>query len=68
MAELDKEIEKPNFWGDNERAQKILKEKSFLQKPLERWNSLNKALKDSSELISLLHGEEDTGMLSEVQT
>ncbi|OGW03307.1 MAG: peptide chain release factor 2 [Nitrospinae bacterium RIFCSPLOWO2_02_39_17] len=46
----------------------MLKEKSLFQKPLERWNNLNKALKDSSELISLLHGEEDAGMLSEVQT
>ena len=46
----------------------MFKEKSFLQKPVEKWNLLNKGLHDSSELISLLHGEEDTGMLSEVQT
>ncbi|MBI5749814.1 MAG: peptide chain release factor 2 [Nitrospinae bacterium] len=68
MTELDKEIEKPNFWGDNERAQKILKEKSLFQKPLERWNSLDKALKDSSELITLLQSEEDSSLLSEIQS
>ncbi|MBI3583756.1 MAG: peptide chain release factor 2 [Nitrospinae bacterium] len=68
MTELVQEIEKPNFWGDNERAQKILKEKSFLQKPLERWNSLDKAIKDSSELITLLQSEEDSSLLSEIQS
>ncbi|MBI3600329.1 MAG: peptide chain release factor 2 [Nitrospinae bacterium] len=67
MAELSAEIEKPNFWSDNEAAQKILKEKSLFQKPLERWNSLNKGIDDIGELINLSHGEEDLSLLSEIQ-
>ncbi|MBI3815058.1 MAG: peptide chain release factor 2 [Nitrospinae bacterium] len=67
MAELSAEIEKPNFWSDNEAAQKILKEKSLFQKPLERWNSLNKGIDDIGELINLSHGEADLSLLSEIQ-
>lgn len=64
---MSAETEKPKFWADNESAQKILKEKSLLQKPLDRWNNLNKAVNDIGELINLSHGEEDLSLLSEIQ-
>ncbi|OGW00137.1 MAG: peptide chain release factor 2 [Nitrospinae bacterium RIFCSPLOWO2_02_FULL_39_110] len=67
MAELNKEAEKPGFWNDNESAQKILKEKSLYQKPLDTWKNLDKGLNYISELINLSHGEDDLSLLSEIQ-
>ncbi|MEK6589537.1 MAG: peptide chain release factor 2 [Nitrospinota bacterium] len=67
IVELNKVIEGKDFWSDNEAAQKILKEKSLLQKPVELWNNLNKDLDTCSELISLSHGEDDQSLLSEIQ-
>lgn len=68
IAEINKEAERPDFWSDNEFAQRILKEKSILQKPLEIWNNLNKILNDAVELINLSRGEDDLSLLSEIQT
>jgi peptide chain release factor 2 len=53
IAELDNLISSDGFWNDNEKAQKTLKDRSNLKKPVETWAKLNQGLCDVEELAAL---------------
>lgn len=57
MRELEKEIEKPEFWSDKTRAQDILKQLSFHRKKIQPWQSLKEKIQDALSLVELSDGD-----------
>ncbi len=53
LAELEKEIEAPNFWNDSSAAQKTMKVVSNLREEVEAWHKFQSHLSDLSELARL---------------
>ena len=66
MGELEKLIHGKGFWDDREEAQKLLKEKAFLTKIIDRWTSISKTFEDAETLHGLAVEEGDVESLSEV--
>lgn len=50
VAELSQETQAPDFWNDQERAQKVSKQLSDAQKEVEEWESMKR---DADELLGL---------------
>lgn len=53
IAEIDEVASDPTFWGDQEKAQKLMSERKLLVDKLESWNSLVSRVEDLSELSGL---------------
>jgi peptide chain release factor 2 len=51
--ELVKKMSEQDFWSDNEKAQKIIKEQSAIEKRINFWNSLKKDIADLIELSEM---------------
>lgn len=61
VKELEKESLNSDFWSDNEKAQKVMSEKSYLENSIQDIQEIAQKLKDNIELIELgeLEQEED---------
>jgi len=66
MHELDELTNRPDFWNDAEKAQKVLKERMVMEKDVTAWESLNRQAQDIRELIELGSEEADEATLAEV--
>jgi len=66
LEELEKLIQGEGFWDDREEAQKLLKEKAYLTKIIDRWTSVRKSFEDAETLHGLAVEEGDEESLSEV--
>jgi peptide chain release factor 2 len=66
LAALEKAASAPEFWGDPDSAQKVLKEQSDLRQSLEQHASLVKELDDFRVLLELAAEHEDAETLQEV--
>ena len=62
---FDKKITESNFWKDKLSAQKILKEKKFLENIFNNFNSAVNELENLEELLKLALKENDTVVLKE---
>ncbi len=51
--EVDGQAGEPDLWQDNERAQKVLREQSMLEKRIAPWRELRQAVSDIVELSDL---------------
>lgn len=51
IAELEREIQKPDFWQDKERAIKLQKEITQLKEEITEWEELEKELESIKELV-----------------
>lgn len=58
----------PGFWDDMERAQAILQASKSLKTKLEKFNALNTAFEDFKVLVEICEDEEDSNMLSEINS
>jgi peptide chain release factor 2 len=67
LAELDSEIEAPNFWSDSARAQSLMRERQQLEATLSRFNRLARELDDNIELVSLGEEEGDASVVAEAE-
>jgi peptide chain release factor 2 len=56
----------PGFWEDQERAQKLLRERAGYEATVESHDKLSREASDLSELLELSAGDGDDGMLQEV--
>ena len=65
IAELAKQSEDPDFWGDQQNAQKVLKEKKQKEDSLAEFEALEGKLEDLSVLIELAEEEGDESMVEE---
>ncbi|HEX8961265.1 MAG TPA: peptide chain release factor 2 [Geobacteraceae bacterium] len=67
MQELEAKIAAPGFWDDNEAAQKVLKERTVMEKAVEGWDRLNRQVEDILLLIELGAEAQDEETLAEVR-
>jgi peptide chain release factor 2 len=65
---LDKEVAAPDFWNDNEAAQKAVQKRSTLQRSVNLWKDLAKESDDLEATLTLLEEEEDDSLLGECET
>ena len=68
LKSLDEATAAPNFWSDQETAQKVLKEQSDLREVLDRHAALLREVEDSRILLELAADQEDVEILQEVST
>jgi len=68
LSELEKEIERSEFWNDSASAQRVMKAVSALRDEVESWRSFKQRLHDLTELAQLgdesLRGELETEISS----
>jgi peptide chain release factor 2 len=53
ISELQKQSENPDFWKDNERAQKVMRELSELREEVIDWEKYSRSIEDARELAGL---------------
>lgn len=55
---MKEKSEQPDFWNDNQKAQKILQEASHIEKQINTWENLEKNCLDSLELMNMVGDSE----------
>lgn len=65
LAALEEESQQPNFWDDQQLAQKKMQEASTLRDVVETWDGLRRRANDAVELFAL--AEEDPDLLAELE-
>jgi peptide chain release factor 2 len=68
LQALEVTTSSPEFWGDQEKAQRVLKEQSDLRQTLDQHAGLVKELEEQRMLLELAADEEDGETLQEVAT
>ena len=68
LKSLEEATAAPDFWSDQERAQKVLKEQSDLRQILDQHFALGKELEDLRVLLELAADQEDVEILQEVSS
>ena len=66
LAEIEQETLKPNFWNDNENAQRILKERTALKSEVDFWEGLKSEVEEARGYFELAKEEGDEETLREV--
>jgi peptide chain release factor 2 len=67
LEALEVQTAAPEFWGDPEKAQKVLKEQSGLRQALDQQAALVKAAEEMRLLLGMAAEEEDADTLREVE-
>ena len=67
IAELEKEAQAQDFWGDMENSQKVLQKTKQLKDKVAAYEGLKSSWEDALVLIDLANEENDEGMLPEVK-
>ena len=67
LSELNALAEDPNLWNDQEKAQRILRERTQLENNIHAVKSLENQLNESVELIGLGEAEGDQSVVSEAE-
>ncbi|MCC6789683.1 MAG: peptide chain release factor 2 [Hyphomonadaceae bacterium] len=65
--ELTALSERPDFWNDPEKAQKLMRERTKLENGMNAIVSLERDLRDSVELAEMAESEGDEGLIAEAQ-
>jgi peptide chain release factor 2 len=60
LENLEKQISAPDFWNDSERAQKIVQQRSRLEKALEQQKSFESSVSDAEVLIEFAESDENS--------
>ena len=66
LLAIEQEILKPNFWNDNESAQKLLKERTTLKSDVTFWGKLKAEVEDAKGYLELAQEENDEETLREI--
>jgi peptide chain release factor 2 len=66
LQTIEQEILKPNFWNDNESAQRLLKERTTLKSDLTFWEKLRAEVEDARGYLELAQEENDEETLREI--
>jgi len=59
LEEVDRELESPDVWADQERAQRLGRERSSLEDVVDALNGIRAGLSEASELFELARAEDD---------
>ena len=57
----------PTFWDNQQEAQRISKEKSYLEKKINKWNKAEMALEDLDILVELAEDEGDDSLFKDIR-
>jgi peptide chain release factor 2 len=68
LQQVEQETLKPDFWNDNENAQKILKERTALKSAVDLWESLKSEVEEAKGYFELAREEQDEETLKEVHS
>ncbi|HEY5622898.1 MAG TPA: peptide chain release factor 2 [Gammaproteobacteria bacterium] len=68
LEEVDKELENPDVWKDQDRAQALGKERASLESVVSSLDRIGTALDDADGLLTLAVEEEDEGTLADVES
>ena len=68
LAELNAKAEDPKLWDDPAEAQKVLRERTRLDRAIEGYRRIEHEVDDSIELIELGEAEGDTAIVAEAET
>lgn len=68
IAENEQRMAEPNFWNDNEQAQKIINENNGLKEKRDTFVNLRDQIADLQTSIELLEDESDPDLLAEFET
>lgn len=66
LRELEERISEPDFWNDQEKAQKIVQERSRIEKSLEMQESFENGISDAEVLFEF--AQTDTASAGELET
>ncbi len=67
IQEMEAQIAAPDFWENGDTAQKVLKERTSLEKIVDAWDKLTGDLEDVKVLVELGSEAEDEETLAEVR-
>ena len=67
LEEFDAMIEDPNLWDDQERAQKLMRDRQMLIDAIDTVNAISRDLSDNCELIELGEAEDDAEVVADAQ-
>ncbi len=67
LEEFDAMIEDPDLWNDQDRAQKLMRDRQFLVDAIETCSGIAQDLNDNVELIELGEVEDDTDVVEEAE-
>ncbi|MCB1407202.1 MAG: PCRF domain-containing protein, partial [Rhodobacteraceae bacterium] len=68
LEEFDAMIEDPNLWNDQERAQKLMRDRQQLLEAVGTYESISRDLSDNVELIEMGEAEGDKDIVTEAET
>ena len=68
LTEVVRELEQPEVWNDPDRAQKLGKERSLLEKVVETISDMDEALTDATDLLDMAVEESDQGTVAEIES
>lgn len=66
VLDLERQIQEPDFWNDNQKAQEVSQELSGLKEEVERWEVLQTEVGDALDLFEMAQAENDTETLTDV--
>jgi len=67
LAEVTRELEDPEVWNDQSRAESLGRERARLEAVVELLESVRSLLADSGELLELAEAEDDESTVAEVE-
>lgn len=67
LEEFNAMIEDPNLWDDQERAQKLMRDRQTLVDAVDRYKGMSQELEDNIELIELGEAEGDDEVIAEAE-
>ena len=68
LAVIDTQLAAPNLWDDAERASQLTRKHAELERTLNRWLGLDRAVGDAAEMAELADAEQDADLLVEVES
>src|SRR5210317_2079228 len=68
LQEVERELEDPNVWSDQERAQSLGRERAQLEELTSSLEQLSAGVADAAELLEMAFDENDEGTVAEVVT
>jgi len=67
VKELEGAMHEPGFWDNPQEAQRLTREKSRLEKEIEGWKKMERALEDLEVMLELSKEEGEEGLYEEIK-
>ena len=65
---IEKAMQEPDFWNDNENAAKVMQNKKSLERKLDAYNRLNSDCEDLEVMMEMADEEEDESLIPEIES